>query len=97
MLNKSLVNKVLKILSPHRPNRVGIFGSFARGENIKQSDLDILISFKESVSLLKLVMIQQELSDKLHLDVDLVTEGSLKNKKLKKSIYTDLIMLKNEE
>lgn len=33
--------------------RIGIFGSFARGENNADSDLDIRIQFKERVSLLK--------------------------------------------
>jgi len=81
------------MLKPYRPERVRIFGSFARGENGKNSDLDILIKFQDSIGLLELVQIEQELSDKLGIKVDLVTEGSLKNPRLKKYIEQDLITI----
>jgi len=93
MLDKNLQNTVLDLLRPYRPKRVGVFGSFARGENQKGSDLDILIKFENSVGLLKLVQIEQELSDKLRMKVDLVTEGSLKNPRLRKYIEQDLITI----
>lgn len=92
-MDKELQAKLLLNLLPYHPNRVGVFGSFARGENIKNSDLDILIKFKERISLLKFVQIEQELSDKLGLQIDLVTENSLKNPRLKKYIEKDLITI----
>lgn len=73
--------------------RIGIFGSFARGENNADSDLDILIQLKERISLLKLVQIEQELSDKLGIPIDLVTENSLKNPRLKRAVERDLIRI----
>ena len=97
MIDKKLENQVISLLLPHQPFRIGIFGSYARGENKKESDLDILIQFKNRISLLKLVQIQQELSDELGIEVDLVTENSLTNPRLKKFIYQDLITIFNEE
>lgn len=86
-LKKSLVNSLL----PYHPARIGVFGSYARGDQHTGSDLDILVSFKNRISLLKLVQIQQEMSDLLGIEVDLITENSLKNPRLKKYIFKDLI------
>lgn len=97
MIDSKIKNQVVSSLLPYQPSRIGIFGSYARGENKKDSDLDVLISFKERISLLKLVQIQQELADELGIEVDLVTENSLKNSRLKEFIYQDLIMIFNEE
>jgi predicted nucleotidyltransferase len=70
-----------------------VFGSFARGENKKGSDLDVLVQFREQISLLKLVQIEQELGDQLGIPIDLVTENSLKNPRLKEYIIRDLITI----
>ncbi len=92
-MEKELQARLLQYLLPYHPIRIGIFGSFARGENNKDSDLDILIKFNDRISLLKLVQIEQELSDMLGMPIDLVTENSLKNPHLKKSIEMDLITI----
>ncbi len=97
MINEQIKSQVINSLIRYNPDKIGIFGSYARGENRENSDLDILISFKERISLLRLVQIQQELSDKLGIEVDLVTENSLKNPRLKTFIYQDLITIFNEE
>lgn len=89
-MDKKLKKKLLHYLLPYQPIWIGVFGSFARGENKKGSDLDILIKFKEPISLLKLVQIEQELNDKLGIPIDLVTENSLKNPRLKEYIKQDL-------
>jgi uncharacterized protein len=90
-MNQELQAKIVQCLLPYHPARIRIFGSFARGENIPGSDIDILIKFKERISLLKLVQIEQELSDKLGIPIDLVTENSLKNPRLIQYIEKDLI------
>lgn len=92
-MDQNLQTKLLAYLLPFHPVRIGVFGSFARGENKQESDLDILIKFKDRISLLKLVQIQQALSDELGIPIDLVTENSLKNPRLKKSIEKDLITI----
>ena len=70
-------NKILNILSSFEPKQVGVFCSYARGENTKESDLDILVEFGESLTLLDLVGLEQELSDSLGVRVDLATKNSL--------------------
>jgi len=97
MINKQLIHQIIKSLMPHKAKKIGVFGSYARGENQQNSDLDILISFKNRISLLRLVQIEQELSDTLGIKVDLVTENSLKNPRLKNFIFQDLITIFNEK
>ncbi len=92
-MDKDLQDKLLTLLLPYHPVRIGIFGSYARGENKKKSDLDILVKFKDQIGLLKLVQIEQALSDSLGIPVDLITENALKNPRLMKSIEHDLITI----
>jgi uncharacterized protein len=92
-MNQDLKAKLIELLGPYHPSHIGIFGSYARGENTPSSDLDILISFSERISLLKLVQIELELSDKLGIPIDLVTVNSIKNPSLKSHILRDLITI----
>ena len=85
-INKAIIN----YLGPYGPERIGLFGSFARQEEDIDSDIDILVKFKETITLLDLARIHRELSAILGKKVDLVTEPALKNEKLKKYIYNDL-------
>jgi predicted nucleotidyltransferase len=81
---------IIDYLRPYAPERIGIFGSYARREETPNSDIDILVKFKETLSLLDLAKIHRELSLILGKEVDLVTESSVKNERLKKYIYSDL-------
>ena len=91
MDQSEIKNIILSHLKGLDPIKVGIFGSFARGDNKKGSDIDILVEFKESPSLLTLIKLENDLSEILGVKVDLVTTGAVKNKRIKKSIKKDLI------
>ena len=91
MEQSEIKNIILNYFKEYNPLKVGIFGSYARGDNKKGSDIDILVEFKESPSLLTLIRLENELSEILSTKVDLVTTGALKNKRIKKSIKKDLI------
>ena len=91
MDQSEIKNIILSHLKGFDPIKVGIFGSFARGDNKKGSDIDILVEFKEALSLLTLIKLENDLSEILGVKVDLVTTGALKNKRIKKSIKKDLI------
>ena len=79
MINSIKKKKLLEILMPYQPKRVGIFGSYARDEQTKKSDLDILVDFKNTINLLDLVGLELDLSEKLGIKVDLLTENALNN------------------
>ena len=83
-------SSIINYLKPFDPERIGIFGSYAREEHTRESDIDILVKFKKTLSLFDLVKIHRELSQILGKKVDLVTEPSLKNERIKKHIYNDL-------
>jgi predicted nucleotidyltransferase len=59
-------------------SELGIFGSYARGEQRSDSDLDVLVAFDQPVTLFELVRLENELTDELGVEVDLVTKDSLK-------------------
>jgi predicted nucleotidyltransferase len=90
MERQAINSAIINYLSSYRPERIGVFGSFARQEENMDSDIDILVKFKDTISLLELVRINRELSDLLGKKVDLITEQSLKNERIKKYILKDL-------
>jgi len=55
-----------------------IFGSYARGEQSRKSDLDLLITFCQPYSLWELLDVKEFLTKKLRLKVDLVPKDSIK-------------------
>ena len=58
---------------------LGIFGFYVRGEQNKDSDVDILVEFSQVPTLFDLVEIEYSISDKLGLPVDLVDKKYLKS------------------
>ena len=57
-----------------------LFGSFARGEETPDSDVDILVEFDHStaIGLLAYARMWRELKEKLGRDVDLVEDGTMR-------------------
>ncbi|MDO8446920.1 MAG: nucleotidyltransferase family protein [Deltaproteobacteria bacterium] len=77
MTYQEIENKVISILDKYGAQTIGIFGSYARGIQRPDSDLDLLVNFKERKSLLTLVRIERELSESIGVKVDLLTEGAV--------------------
>lgn len=72
----------LKALKPELEKRfkvetIGIFGSYSRGEQTGNSDLDVLVTFSGSIGLYRFIEVEQFISDKLGVKVDLVQQGAL--------------------
>jgi predicted nucleotidyltransferase len=70
---------------------IGIFGSYVRGEQKKKSDIDILVEFEKPISLLKLVNLENFLSDLIQIKTDVVPKkdirSELKERILKEVVY----------
>lgn len=77
MTYQEIESKVISILDKYGAQTIGIFGSYARGIQRPDSDLDLLVNFKERKSLLTLVRIERELSESIGVKVDLLTEGAV--------------------
>ena len=60
--------------------KVWLFGSFARGEEREDSDVDILVKFDRTlpIGLFAYVRMNRELEERLGRKVDLVEEGTLR-------------------
>ncbi len=67
----------LALFKKYHVRAVSLFGSTARGEAKRTSDIDLLVSFSRPTSLLKIVVLERELSETLGRKVDLHTEQSL--------------------
>ncbi len=65
--------KIIKILKENGVKRAGIFGSYARGEQKKNSDIDILIEPPRNMSLIGFVHVKHKLEDELGIKIDLVS------------------------
>ncbi len=92
MISAKQQNLIINIASRFKPGMIGIFGSYARGENMQNSDLDILIDFEQPINLLEIIGLEQELTESLGIKVDLITVRSL-SPQLKKYVEKDLILL----
>lgn len=72
--------------------RAGVFGSVARGEASKKSDVDVLIKFSKGKSFFDLVRLERELRVVLGRKVDLLTYDSV-NHLLKDKIFGEEVRI----
>jgi len=68
--------QIIRILKKNGIKRAGIFGSFARGEQKKNSDIDILIQPRKNIGF-GFAGIEIELEKKLKRKVDLVSYNGI--------------------
>jgi predicted nucleotidyltransferase len=75
---EEIKNKIKPVLKRNGILKAGIFGSFSRGENNGESDIDILVKIENEISLLDFIGIKLELEDVLGKKVDLVEYDAIK-------------------
>jgi len=75
---EEIKKKILPILEDYRVKKIGLFGSYARGEIKENSDIDILIEIEKDISLLDFVGLKQEIEEALGKKVDLVEYDTIK-------------------
>ena len=61
----------------HGVSRVRVFGSFARGDQRRGSDLDLLVRMRKGSDLLDLIGFKHDLEDALGRKVDVLTDGAI--------------------
>ncbi len=94
------INEVETILKMHMSetqtrygvSKMGIFGSFLRGEQKEGSDIDILVVFNKPISLLKLVNMENYLSELLGVKVDLIPREDIRPE-LKEVILKEVVYI----
>ena len=76
-LLKAHRDEILRLAARHGANNVRVFGSRARGQADRDSDVDFLVDLEEGRSLLDLGGLLMDLQDLLGRRVDVVTENGL--------------------
>jgi len=71
---------------------LGLFGSYARGEQTQKSDVDLLVNFNKKLSLLDLIGTEELFSQAFNAPVELIPSDSL-NKHVKPYVAKDLITI----
>ena len=80
------VREIKRVLVQHKPvlaerfkvRKLGVFGSFVRGEQNDRSDVDVLVEFSEPVGFFTFINLEEYLQGLLGHKVDLVTRKALK-------------------
>ena len=80
MSTQSMTQQIAEYFKTQPVLKAWLFGSFARGEEREDSDVDVLVKFDRSmpIGLFAYVRMHRELEEKLGRKVDLVEEGTLR-------------------
>jgi len=89
---EQIKKKIVPVLKKFNVTKAGIFGSYARGEQKKRSDVDILIEIDNSADLFDLIRLQANLEKEVKRKVDLV-EYNLIRKEIRESILNDEVQI----
>ena len=90
---KEIINQRRKELEEkYKVKSIAIFGSYVRGEQIEDSDIDILVEFTKPVSLLHIVSVENYLSDILGIKVDVIPKKNIREE-LKEIILSEAIQV----
>jgi uncharacterized protein len=77
-INHALSTHLEELRNDYAVAEIGVFGSFVRGEQQAESDVDLLIDFFRPVGFVTFIKLENRLRDILGRDVDLVTRKALK-------------------
>jgi predicted nucleotidyltransferase len=80
------ISEIKDILNRHKSyikerfkvDEIGIFGSYVRSEQTNESDVDVLVTFKEPIDFFLFLDLEDYLSDLIGKKVDLVMKRALK-------------------
>ena len=81
--------KLIDICRENDVSMLGVFGSAARDEATKKSDIDLLVRFSERKGLLAMVRLERIFSEALGGKVDLLTEAAI-SPYIRENILNDL-------
>ena len=83
MKSKEEVLQILKEAKPELVRRYGLrrlalFGSYARGDQREDSDVDILVELEKPIGFIRFIKLEDSFSRLLGIKADLVTKKALK-------------------
>jgi hypothetical protein len=82
-MGKQEIIEIIRSIKPeiqtrYGVHRVGLFGSYAREQQRRRSDIDILVTFNRDIDLFDFLDLREYLENRLKSKVDLVMESALK-------------------
>lgn len=78
MVSKKEAYRIIKDYFKDKPvKKIQVFGSFARGEQDKDSDIDILLEMEHPVGLIQFAGYRLDLQELLGIEVDLGTASGV--------------------
>lgn len=77
-IKKLIGQERIALTNTYNVEKLGVFGSVARGENNVGSDIDILVKLAKPIGMFKFIALENYLSELLGKKVDLVTDKALK-------------------
>ena len=77
MEKSKIYQRIKEHLRLRGASRVAIFGSYSRDQETKDSDIDVLVRFRNPKSLIEIAGIERELTARIRKKIDLVTEKSV--------------------
>lgn len=93
MIPKEILDATLVVLRKHHVVRASVFGSFARGTQKPESDLDLYVELPLGKTLLDHASLNLDLEDALHRKVDVITHGSRIHPIIKNHIEAEQIKI----
>jgi predicted nucleotidyltransferase len=87
-----LSDRKSSLLQTYQITGLGIFGSYARGSQTADSDIDVLVDYEKAPSLFKLIELRDYLSELFGMKVDVVTRNGLKAR-IRERILAEVIYL----
>ncbi len=76
-MEKLDIERLIEVCRIHDARRVALFGSFVRGEEGPDSDIDLIVEFLYPKGFLALVKLERELTEVMGRKVDLLTEQAI--------------------
>lgn len=96
MPNEEIIKKLRankeELYKRYNIKSMGIFGSYARGEETPESDIDILVEYEITPSLFELIDLEIKLEEYMNKKIDLVEKYSIK-KGLENYILNEVVYL----
>lgn len=71
-------------------NSLELFGSYSRGEQTKESDIDLLVDFTREADLFDLMGLAQYLEKELKCKVDVIPKNALRQE-LRKTVFREAV------
>lgn len=94
MDKQKLYSEIVDFLKSKGATKIAVFGSYVRDEETPESDIDVMVTLPDDISLMKFVRIERELSVKIGKRVELLTEEYI-SPYLIKSIRSEMKIIYN--